>query len=174
MLMGSQLTSTPGTTPYGKALITDMPLAMVAAIKGIKTKQAISVFRWGGDYRRVKDTKHFEVITSPAELTQGIDWEGVVAEPPDPNDPKTWPAVVAEPADRRFVAYRIDRTYHVTLATNGDRVRVGYSHMSGRLPRWAQRDAHQRCASMLTSHPVNRCSHLGNTENCPLPDTVGS
>ncbi len=55
MLIGSQLTSTPGTTPYGKDLITDMPLAMVAAIMGIKTKQAISVFRWGGDYRRVKD-----------------------------------------------------------------------------------------------------------------------
>ncbi len=81
------------TNPYGKALISDMPFAMVAAIKGIKTKQGIPVFRWGGDYRSIKDAMHYEVVASPAEMMEGIDWESVVAEPPDPNDPKTWPTV---------------------------------------------------------------------------------
>lgn len=81
------------TNPYGKALITDMPFAMVAAVKGIKTKKGAQVFRWGGDYQSVKDAMHYEVVASPAELTDGIDWESMVAEPPDPNDPKTWPTL---------------------------------------------------------------------------------
>lgn len=44
------------------------------------------------------------------------------------------PDVVTELSNRRFVAYRTDRNYHVTLTTNGDKVRVGYTHVSGRLP----------------------------------------
>ncbi|MCZ6739377.1 MAG: M15 family metallopeptidase [Actinobacteria bacterium] len=65
------------TNPYGKALITDMPLAMVAAIRGIKTKQGLQVFRWGGDYRSVKDAMHYEVVVSPTSyLTEssGTAW----------------------------------------------------------------------------------------------------
>lgn len=81
------------TNPYGKALITDMPLAMVAAIRGIKTKQGLQVFRWGGDYRSVKDAMHYEVVVSPDELSHGIEWNSVVAEPPDPNDPRTYHTV---------------------------------------------------------------------------------
>jgi competence protein ComEC len=45
------------------------------------------------------------------------------------------PDIVTELSERRFVAYRTDKNYHVTLTTNGDRVRVGYTHVSGRLPR---------------------------------------
>lgn len=44
------------------------------------------------------------------------------------------PDIVTELAKRRFVAYRTDRNYSVTLTTDGDKVRVGYSHVSGRLP----------------------------------------
>lgn len=44
------------------------------------------------------------------------------------------PDVVTELTNRRFVHYRTDSNYHVTLTTNGDKVRVGYSHVSGRLP----------------------------------------
>ena len=45
------------------------------------------------------------------------------------------PDVVTELANRRFVAYRTDKNYHVTLTTRGDKVSVGYAHASGRLPR---------------------------------------
>jgi len=45
------------------------------------------------------------------------------------------PDVVAEFANRHFVAYRTDRNYHVTLTTDGQKVAVGYSHASGRLPK---------------------------------------
>jgi beta-lactamase superfamily II metal-dependent hydrolase len=44
------------------------------------------------------------------------------------------PDVVSVFAARRFVSYRTDRNYHITLSTTGDRVSVGYSHVSGRLP----------------------------------------
>ncbi len=44
------------------------------------------------------------------------------------------PDVVKELTNRRFVHYRTDSNYHVTLTTNGDKVKVGYSHVSGRLP----------------------------------------
>ncbi|HVR77335.1 MAG TPA: MBL fold metallo-hydrolase [Acidimicrobiia bacterium] len=45
------------------------------------------------------------------------------------------PDVVNLLANRRFISYRTDRNYHVTLTTNGKRVSVGYTHVSGRLPR---------------------------------------
>jgi peptidoglycan hydrolase-like protein with peptidoglycan-binding domain len=78
------------TNPYGKALITDMSKAMIAAAKSIKTSKGIQVFRWGGDYPTFKDAMHYEVVASPSELSAGIDWATVVAEPPDLNDPRTW------------------------------------------------------------------------------------
>jgi peptidoglycan hydrolase-like protein with peptidoglycan-binding domain len=81
------------TNPYGKTLITDMPMAMVAALKAIKTSKGLQVFRWGGDYPNFKDAMHFEVVASPEELSAGIDWPSVVAEPPNENDPRTWSTV---------------------------------------------------------------------------------
>lgn len=81
------------TNPYGQKLITDMPLAMVSAIRAIKTTDGLQVFRWGGDYTSVKDAMHYEVVASPDELSEGIDWGTVVAEPPDRTDPRTWPTV---------------------------------------------------------------------------------
>lgn len=79
------------TNPFGSRLITDMPLAMVAAIKGIKTRDGLDVFRWGGDYQTVKDAMHYEVVASPEEMARGIDRDSVIAEPPDLADPRTWP-----------------------------------------------------------------------------------
>ncbi len=77
------------TNPYGKRLITDMPAAMVQAIKNIKTKKGVQIFRWGGDYSRNKDAMHYEVVVSPAELKAGVDWKTVAADPPNPNDPSS-------------------------------------------------------------------------------------
>lgn len=81
------------TNPYGKTLITDMPPAMVTAAKGIRTLGGIQVFRWGGDYSTYKDAMHWEVVASPEEMTAGIDWNSVVAEPPDEGAPSTWPTL---------------------------------------------------------------------------------
>lgn len=61
------------TNPYGPTLKTDMPPAMVAAIKAIRTTTGRQVWRWGGDYSGNKDAMHFEVVASPADLAMGID-----------------------------------------------------------------------------------------------------
>lgn len=61
------------SNPYGAQLVTDMPPAMVAAIKAIRTKGGKQVWRWGGDYAGNKDAMHFEIVCSPADLAVGID-----------------------------------------------------------------------------------------------------
>lgn len=74
-------------------LVTDMPAAMVNAIKDIRTNGRASVFRWGGDYKSVKDAMHYEVVASRSEMGDGIDWATVRQEAPDPLDPRSWPVV---------------------------------------------------------------------------------
>lgn len=81
------------TNPYGAKLVTDMPYAMVAAIKALKTKGGLQVFRWGGDYRRNRDAMHYEVVVSPDEISAGIDWATASVEPPNPHVPTTWPTL---------------------------------------------------------------------------------
>lgn len=83
------------TNPYGKRLITDMPKAMITAVKAIRTTGGHPVFRWGGDYSSIKDAMHYEVVASPDELKVGIDWNTVAADPPSPHDPTSWPALRA-------------------------------------------------------------------------------
>ena len=61
------------TNPYGRSLKTDMPPAMRAAIKAIRTRNGRQVFGWGGDYRTNKDAMHFEVVCTPGDLATGID-----------------------------------------------------------------------------------------------------
>lgn len=60
------------TNPYGRTLITDMPIGMIEAIEGIRTAGGVQVWRWGGRYSNNKDAMHFEVVASPAELARGI------------------------------------------------------------------------------------------------------
>jgi peptidoglycan hydrolase-like protein with peptidoglycan-binding domain len=74
-------------------LVTDMPPKMVSAIKAIRTNGGAPVFRWGGDFTRVKDAMHFEVVASPRELASGIDWPQVDVREPDPKRPATWPVL---------------------------------------------------------------------------------
>lgn len=81
------------TNPFGPRLVTDMPYAMVSAVKAIRTRDGTQVFRWGGDYRTNKDAMHYEVVASPTEMRSGIDWATVSIEPPNPNDPTTWPTL---------------------------------------------------------------------------------
>jgi peptidoglycan hydrolase-like protein with peptidoglycan-binding domain len=74
-------------------LITDMPSKMVAAIKALRTAGGAPVFRWGGDFTRVKDAMHFEVVASPRELASGVDWSKAEVREPDPSKPATWPVL---------------------------------------------------------------------------------
>jgi hypothetical protein len=60
------------TNPYGRTLVTDMPIGMIEAIEGIRTAAGVQVWRWGGRYSNNKDAMHFEVVASPAELARGI------------------------------------------------------------------------------------------------------
>jgi hypothetical protein len=78
------------TNPYGRNLVTDMPPAMRAAIKAIRTRNGRQVFGWGGDYRTNKDAMHYEVVCTPADLATGIDPATVPGHqqpPPKPADP---------------------------------------------------------------------------------------
>lgn len=73
------------SNPYGSRLVTDMPSAMIADIKAIRTKNGKQVWRWGGDYSGNKDAMHFEIIASPADIATGIDpktVKGSVVTPP--------------------------------------------------------------------------------------------
>lgn len=72
------------TNPYSKRLITDMPAAMVADIKAIRTRNGRQVFGWGGDYRSNKDAMHFEIVCSPADLATGINPATVPGAKPAP------------------------------------------------------------------------------------------
>lgn len=72
------------SNPYGRRLVTDMPPAMRAAIKAIRTRNGKQVFGWGGDYRTNKDAMHFEVVCSPADLATGIDPRTVPGYKPTP------------------------------------------------------------------------------------------
>lgn len=60
------------SNPYGPRLVTDMPAAMIADIKAIRTRNGKQVWRWGGNYSGNKDAMHFEVCCSPADLGTGI------------------------------------------------------------------------------------------------------
>ncbi len=62
------------TNPYSAAnrLITDMPRAMVNEIVALRTRNGAPVWGWGGFYRTIKDTMHFEIVCTPADLATGI------------------------------------------------------------------------------------------------------
>lgn len=86
------------TNPYGPTLVTDMPPAMVAAIKAIRTRSGAVVWRWGGDFAGNKDAMHYEVVASPQEIASGIDPASVWA----PSPPVVPPDVPVEEDDDMF------------------------------------------------------------------------
>lgn len=68
--------------PYGKKLITDIPIAAIREILALKTKSGHRVFKWGGDWdnrpetdHNYYDAMHFEIIATPGELKLGIDYD---------------------------------------------------------------------------------------------------
>jgi hypothetical protein len=83
------------TNPYraDNVLVTDMPRVMVRNILRIRTRNGLQVWGWGGNYRRVKDAMHFEVVCAPADLEAGIDWTTVNQPTLRPATPHRWPLV---------------------------------------------------------------------------------
>ena len=74
------------TNPYGRTLVTDMPIGMIEDIEAIETVGGVQVWRWGGRYRGNKDAMHFEVVASPAELVRGIRSTTTTPTPQPPNN----------------------------------------------------------------------------------------
>ncbi len=56
---------------------TDMTPDMIADVEAVKTANGVRVFEWGGSWTTVKDSMHFEIDVTPAELAAGIDWNSV-------------------------------------------------------------------------------------------------
>ena len=56
---------------------TDMTPEMINDVRAIKTNNAKMVFEWGGNWKDRKDTMHFELDVTPADLQTGIDWNTV-------------------------------------------------------------------------------------------------
>jgi peptidoglycan hydrolase-like protein with peptidoglycan-binding domain len=56
---------------------TDMTPEMINDVRAIKTNNGKSVFEWGGNWTTLKDTMHFELDVTPADLQTGIDWNSV-------------------------------------------------------------------------------------------------
>lgn len=71
--LGTALDINPTRNPNARTFKSDMPAGMVAAIKRIQTREGVKVWRWGGDYRGMIDTMHFEVVCSPSQLRRGLD-----------------------------------------------------------------------------------------------------
>lgn len=84
------------TNPYGSRLVTDMPPAMIAEIKALRTRGGHPVLRWGGDYSSVKDAMHFEVVASPAELALGLTVQPAPSEEDDVITPTSPPALIRQ------------------------------------------------------------------------------
>jgi hypothetical protein len=79
---GTALDVNAASNPYRRdRLITDMPDGMIKEIRALKTKGGVTVFRWGGDYRSVKDAMHFEIMATPEELAEGF-WAVILSDEP--------------------------------------------------------------------------------------------
>lgn len=107
---------------------TDMTPAMIADVRAIKTRSGQRVFEWGGDWRTVKDSMHFEIDLSPAELAEGIDPASVAggaaaAGPGAAMPPPTGPASSLPGLDIHYVIAREGLRLRATPSTSGQILR---------------------------------------------------
>lgn len=71
-------------------LVTDMPRDMVNAALAVRANNGERIWGWGGNYRNVKDSMHYEIVCSPAALRSGIRGQSVPSpsQPPPPRPPQ--------------------------------------------------------------------------------------
>lgn len=98
------------SNPYGSVLVTDMPPAMVAAIKAIRTRNGRQVWRWGGNYSGNKDAMHFEIVCSPADIASGIASPDFVEDDMTPEQAAHLEAVALLAIDAQARLDRIEKT----------------------------------------------------------------
>lgn len=68
------------TNPYSRTLRTDMFIKdgqMPRRIEAIRTNNGKQVWRWGGWFSGNRDSMHYEVTCSPADIRTGINWSTV-------------------------------------------------------------------------------------------------
>lgn len=116
------------SNPYGRTLVTDMPRAMVADIKAIRTKSGHQVWRWGGDYATNKDAMHFEIVCTQAQLATGIAGSTPT---PTPNPPTEDDMTPEQDARLKAVEKQL-----ATVSANLEALAVkgGWGHPEGSLP----------------------------------------
>lgn len=79
------------TNPYHPTrLVTDMPPALIAEVRALRTRSGHRVLAWGGDWSRPKDAMHFQLACTRAQLRTGL----AVADqaPPAPPAPPATPS----------------------------------------------------------------------------------
>jgi len=89
------------STVAGGRTITDMPTGMVSDVKSIRAKRTgEAVFRWGGEYNTVMDSMHWEIVVSPDDLRDGVDWTTVAgAEGRSPTPSSDPPSIITDARD---------------------------------------------------------------------------
>lgn len=76
------------TNPYGKRLVTDMPMGMVNDILALETNSRQQLWQWGGAWRGNKDAMHYQIATTPAHVATGVRFR-----PPGPSPAPAVPVV---------------------------------------------------------------------------------
>lgn len=83
------------SNPYSRYLISDMDNTgdrkMPNRICAIRTNNGKQVWNWGGFWYGTKDTMHYEIVCTPADLRTGINWSTVYggSSVPSPAPPAT-------------------------------------------------------------------------------------
>lgn len=91
------------SNPYGSALVTDMPKALIADVKAIRTRNGKQVWRWGGDYTGNRDAMHFETVAHPNDLATGIDPATLPRAKPAPSPLPKDPFMALTDAEQREI-----------------------------------------------------------------------
>jgi D-alanyl-D-alanine carboxypeptidase/Bacterial SH3 domain len=101
---------------------TDMTPAMIADVLAIKTRGGKQVFEWGGSWSTTKDSMHFEIDLSPADLAVGIDPRTVAGG--SAGSPTAEPRLAVEPPPAAPAAAAEP---YVVIARDGLKLRAGPS-----------------------------------------------
>ena len=106
---------------------TDMTPEMIEDILAIKTEAGVQIFDWGGNFTSVKDSMHFELDLSPADLAKGIDFDTVKGWNDAVTEPDIGTAGVGEAETGTAVTPGLAEDPHVVIARSGLRLRSAAS-----------------------------------------------
>lgn len=122
------------SNPYGTRLVTDMPRGMVNEILALRTNSGAQLWRWGGEYRSVKDAMHYEIFCAPSDVATGI--AGTSPGPYRPPTKQPSPAIISEEDDDMAKLIRSDPTQGGNGAVIAVAGLLRTSVSAGDFPRW--------------------------------------